>query len=118
MVSGGTLADYVPNHATSGQSYGFSVGAEHHDAMSHLLVSDTIINLEPAATGERRVVQIDLTQGGAANRDVTVNFNHGTTNLVEMITKPIFTSQSAGKRTRLLADIRDTFARVSYEVEP
>ena len=118
QLNGGALADYVPNNATSGQSHGFSIGAEHHDVGTHTLAADTIINLEPAASAEQRVVKIDLIQDGTAGWDLTVYYDYSTTNLIEMNTKPVFTSQAPAQKTRLIAEITSFEARVWYEEHP
>lgn len=118
MVNGGTLADYVPNTATSGQTFGYSIGAEDNDASKHDLTADAIINIEPAAPGEQRVLKHDLKQVAPGGWDVSVNYDHATTNLREITPKPTFTAQATGTVTTMIVEVTDSEARVRYEVLP
>ena len=115
QANGGGLAPYVPNRASTGQAYGFSVGAADHDAQSHTLEADTEVNFRPQAAGEQRVVKIDLVQDSTAGWNALPAFDHAAAGLTEMNAKPKFASQKAGAVTRLVAEIGPSSARIWYE---
>jgi hypothetical protein len=118
MVHGGSaMQPYIPNHAATGQTYGFEVDADSWDAQSHTLITDLAVNVAGDTVGgsDWRVVKLELVQGGIGGFDFSLLFNHSTTAVKQMNTRPDLTAQAPGVKTRVLLEILSSELRVWYE---